>query len=449
MTASRARKSDMGRERRVLCGSKTTSGMWAVWTAYVMALDRVVEFDRDGVVLTTHTKEAFRTFYNGRSKGAGTDWLNSPYARRYTGIGMWEVGQEPSEMFNSWTGLPASSSWPKVPAPSPLSDPLSVVLEYITVTVASGRVAVADYILNWMAWKLQNVLLAPGTALALIGSQGTGKTTLVEMMIDMIGERYAVTASNERQMSGNFNAHFDNKLIAGFEEAFLGRDPRHAGPFKDLVTGTRLHIEGKGRDVRDVPNRLAIMLTSNDASVVPLEPNDRRTTLVRVSNVHRADAPYFDHLRAAWTNGGREQLIKNLLERNLAQFNPRRPLNTPEKAEALAETGDAIVRYWDHILCEGKPVEPWDVTIVQDWTQTVFMGNTELYDHFTAFARSIGVKYVPSMTEFNRRIDELCPTRSKSRPRLSSTGKSGPRGHDYPSLDQCRAAFSAAASSTN
>lgn len=425
--------------------------------AYIMALDRVIEIDpATGVIVDRHTLQAFRTFHDGseqlrhgagdKAVGLGSAWLKSPFARRYERTGMWPVGQEPAGVYNVWGGLPDRTSWPVVALTAALADPLSVVLEFITGTIASRRKDVADYVLNWLAYKLQNPLDPTGTTLAFIGRQGTGKTTLAEMLIDMVGPRSAVTASNERQMVGNFNAHFEDKLVAVFEEAFLGRDPRMAGPFKDLVTGARLHIEAKGRDVRDVPNRLAIVLTSNDASVVPLEPNDRRTTLIRVSDAHRTDNAYFEALRAAWTNGGREAFIEFLLARNLTAFDPRRPLKTPEKAQALAETGDPVVRFWGQLIAEGEPVASWQGT--QDWAgRGVFMSNADVYGAYQDFARRNGIKYLASSTEFNRRIDELCPGRRETRRRVKGPNVNGPRGHDYPALDLCRAAFDDAASS--
>jgi ABC-type glutathione transport system ATPase component len=54
---------------------------------------------------------------------------------------------------------------------------------------------VNEYVLNYAAWKVQNPTQRPGTALALVGSSGTGKSTFEDMMGDLFGAAHSPSSA--------------------------------------------------------------------------------------------------------------------------------------------------------------------------------------------------------------------------------------------------------------
>lgn len=177
----------------------------------------------------------FRTYHNGRMKissgdrgrpkGLGTAWLDHPAARRYRGMGMWPVGQEPAEALNLFHGLPVRSS--RDTAKGGASG-CQRVLDYLHEVISGGDAAVCAYVLDWLAWVVQNPLKKPGVNLVLIGRQGTGKGTLGKMLLDIFGPQYALHVTQGDHLLGRFSGHLEGVLFLFIDEAMFGRDPRTA-----------------------------------------------------------------------------------------------------------------------------------------------------------------------------------------------------------------------------
>lgn len=387
--------------------------------------------------------EAGETVEVGERKvAAARAWASDSRARRFEMMDMHMPGREPAGVLNLFHGLPATSARPSVHSGAGDAAP---ILDYIHAVLASGRADVSEYLLNWAAWKVQNPLRKPGVNLFLIGGQGTGKSTFTKMMADVFGPNHSVVVSQEKHMMGNFNAHLEHKLFLGLDEAFYGKDPRAAGIYKNLTTEETLLIEPKGVDPYTAPNRFAIVVTSNSPRGVPIEPNDRRTTVVKVSDARANDSAYFEQLWSCWDTGGREAFINLLLTRNLSQFNQRMPLSTPEKLLAAAATGDLITRWWQDMVENGTL--PWSTGGKgPDWhSSAVFIPNSALIDSFREFAIRAGERqHLPTQAELSARLDVLCPDRRDTRVKVDSIYR---RGAIYPKLNECLAALERALTS--
>lgn len=320
------------------------------------------------------------------------------------------------------------------------------ILRFIRDVIASGRAPVAEHVLNWLAWKVQNPLKKPGTNLVLIGGQGTGKSTLGKMMCDVFGPRHSIHVTHEHLLLGRFNGHLEGKLFMVADEALFGRNPAVVGVYKGLTTEETMLVERKGIDARQIPNRLAIMVLSNSSSAVPVEPGDRRATVIEVSNSRKEDNVYFGALWDEWENGGREAFIAHLLARDLKGYDPRRPLATREKAAMAAATADPITRFWLETLANGNVPGPMlDANVVPpDWNAgPVFVFNQHLAEAFNQWAHGKRLRHEPDRDEITRRIGELCPMRTPGRRRLRGNPE---RGFTYPKLSECRDAANTALS---
>lgn len=421
--------------------------------AYIESHDRIADIDpATGQIVKYLTPEQFRTrlankrvFVDGKAMPLGQAWLASPWRRQYVRTGWWPVGEEPQGALNLFTGLPIRSGYTGEtgwrPLQVPLTDALSPTLDFIRDVIARGNAGDYGHVLSWMAWKVQNPCSRPGTALALVGSPGTGKSTMAEMLMDLFGPNHAKQFAKAEQVLGRFNAAMEGAMLVVLEEAFFGRDPTVRGAYKDMVTNSTVNIERKGLELTIAPNMAAFLITSNEMSSIPHEPNERRTTFLRVSDCHRGDASYFAQLRSNWTSGGREAFLQFLLERDVSQFNPGVPLSTPEKAEAAGENGDLVVQFWSELLEDGRPPIGLDPTSAPpDWnTQRVFIQRDTLHSAFQSFVYQRGAKgtRLPNRNELVRRIHELCPGMKPNAQKRD--GLTMLRGCEVPPLAECRA----------
>ncbi len=367
----------------------------------------------------------FRTFNdnhtvpgkNADDNGLGTAWLLSPSRPQYTRLGFWMPGEEPAGALNLWSGL--------VMTKPPTSARL--VTEYVHEVVAAGRDFVRDYVLDWLAWKLQNPLCKHGVNLVLFGPKGTGKSTLGELTIDMLGRKYAMSISSDKHLLGRFNGHLEGKVMLLVDEALFDKNPAVGCKYKDLTTKETMQLERNGIDARTVANMLSFIVTSNRLAGVSFEPMDRRSSVMEVSPVHRNDTAYFRALWEEWNDGGREAFMQELLARDVSRFDPRIPLDLPEKADMAQTTADVPTRWWIDVLAAGA------LPGGGDWTKPATVLNIDLEAAHAAWC-SLNACKPASRPELARRVNELCPSRSPIR--TAAAGR--PRGYVYPPLEECR-----------
>jgi hypothetical protein len=365
--------------------------------------------------------------------GLGSAWLASPWPRRFEQMALWPVGAEPKDGLNLFRGLPRAGRpdepWPRV-------------LAFINDVIADGREAVAEYVLKWIAWKIQNPLEKPGTNLVLIGDQGTGKSTLGNLVIDLFGRVYSITLAHRSHVTGNFNGHLEGKLLAVANEGTFGLDPRTRGVYKALTTERAWVYEHKGQKARDGINHLALIVTSNEASAVPLEANGRRDTVIRVSNVRRQDNAYFQELMLAWRNGEREAFLGYLEALDLAGFDPGQALATEDRADAAAEAGgDPVLTWWQEILEHGHLPGLDPSAPAAEWSAgEVKVVLRELTGNFSVWARINHISYPPNHNAVLKKLRQLCPGLGESVSIYQADSRKSVRMATVPALADCVAA---------
>lgn len=104
--------------------------------------------------------------------------------------------------------------------------------EYLALTrdvIAAGDPVVFDYLVKWMALRIQRPGLKLEVALALQGGQGLGKSLWVELFGDLFGAHF-VAVSGKHGIASNFNAHLQRCLL------LLG-DEMNAGSDRQMVAG--------------------------------------------------------------------------------------------------------------------------------------------------------------------------------------------------------------------
>lgn len=167
---------------------------------------------------------------------------------------------------NTWvapTILLQSGIWPRVLR----------VIDYL----ANHEPAGLEWLLNWIAYKVQNPGNQPGTAVLIQGPGGTGKNVLYRIFAQIIGTENCAQIG-EPDLTKEFNSHWAGKLLVFANELAENHTRRTSlnNTLKALITDREVWLESKGVGRLKSRNRLAILSATNNPKPLELEVSDRR-----------------------------------------------------------------------------------------------------------------------------------------------------------------------------
>lgn len=248
----------------------------------------------------------------GRRCNLGRAWTMWPGRRTYpAGIGLWPEGDAPSGAYNLYKGFAVE---PKNGDPAP-------AVEHIAY-MCGGDTPLTEWVLDWMAFKVQRPGTRPETALVIRGGQGTGKGTLARMLLRIFGG-HGLHLSQPKHLTGAFNAHLRYALFVVADEGWYAAKESE-GNLKMLITEPTLVLEGKHKDAKgNVPNRVAVMILSNHQTVISAGVDERRFCVIDAPSEKAQDQKYFGRLHEWLDAGGDGIFLHYLLNRDLSAFNPR------------------------------------------------------------------------------------------------------------------------------
>ena len=160
----------------------------------------------------------------------------------------------------------------------------SLMRQHIEEVLASGNADHATYIINWIAWAVQNPADRAEVALVFRGKKGTGKGTLGNTLVIIFG-RHGTHISQKDHLAGKFNYHLRDACFLFADEAYWPGDKSAEGALKRLITEPDLFIEGKGQNAFPAPNLLHVMMASNEDWIVPAGENERRYAVFDVPDI--------------------------------------------------------------------------------------------------------------------------------------------------------------------
>ncbi|MBZ0097667.1 MAG: DUF5906 domain-containing protein [Taibaiella sp.] len=184
-------------------------------------------------------------------------WFEHSNRRTYDKV-VFDPDNSNPRHYNLWKGFAVE------PAPGTCEK----YLNHIHNIICNRNDELYQYVLAWMSHAVQFPASRPETALVLQGGQGTGKGFFVNAFGSLFGVHYK-QVSQSKHLVGNFNSHLANTLVLFADEAFWAGDKQGENTLKALITEPEIAIEPKGRDVFTTPNRLRIIMASNEDWVVP------------------------------------------------------------------------------------------------------------------------------------------------------------------------------------
>jgi hypothetical protein len=323
----------------------------------------------------------------------------------------------------------------------------SLMRRHIEDTICAGNKELSDYWVKWMARGVQQPQDRIGSVLVMRSeAQGTGKGFLAEQYGMLYGPHFKHIASLER-LTGKFNASVGRSCLVYLDEAIWAADRKAEGVLKHLITDKTVEIEPKNIDSISIPNRLRIMVASNNEWVVPVGYGDRRFCVTDVDSTWaktQDDPPeekerkkaHWDEIANQMNHGGREAMLYDLLHMDLTGFDVEAIPSTAAKTDQARHSMRGTDAWLDDILHEGKiGFGGWDangsvgLTITKDGA----------YDAYVTHSRSAKEWRPETKDRWASRVYKVMgETVRQTRPR---TGGQREQHLEFAGLTACRERF--------
>ncbi|TPW27793.1 hypothetical protein FJU08_18855 [Martelella alba] len=394
----------------------------------------------EGGTVSFLRKDAFETLFQNRfTKVVNADgeeknvtwaraWLNDWDRRQYAGIEFFpDVANAPGKPghYNLWRGF---SALPE------RGGKYTIFRDHMLTNVCGGDEGLYRWLFAWFAQMVQKPREKPGTAVVLRGGMGVGKSKIGEVIGSLLGEHY-FQVDDPRYITGNFNAHMGACLLLQAEEAVWAGDKNAEGRLKGLITSKTHMIEAKGVDPVQLPNFIRLLMTSNEAWVIPAGKDERRFAVFDVQPNCANDHNYFRQMDEELDAGGRAALLYDLLRLDLSSVNLRQIPKTDALLSQKIQSLDHIETWLLDRLQAGTPTEKHDC-----WPE--YVQKAQVFRDYLDAAERVGVRRKAGATQFHMRLKKIMPNFIDMRKRVSDEGEvSGPPVRIYllPSLADCRA----------
>lgn len=155
-------------------------------------------------------------------------------------------------------------------------------LNFIRVAWCQGKEDLFNWVISWFAHLIQKPLVKMSSAIVLQGEEGVGKGMVIQKLFKIIGQHYSCQPSSADDIMGNFNSIIDRKAGLFIDEMVWGGDKQRSGVMKKLITEEHGTINEKGIPQRDFISTYNVIVSSNEAWIVPAGNNARRFMILKV-----------------------------------------------------------------------------------------------------------------------------------------------------------------------
>lgn len=297
-------------------------------------------------------------------------------------------GLVPEDTFNLWTG------W----GIRPEKGDYSLFRQHLTENICDSRRDYTEWLWQWLAQLVQEPVTKMGSAIALRGLKGTGKSAFADIIGKLCGQNYTCV-SHGGQALGRFNGAYEQALLVCFEEAFWAGDKKGEGVLKNLITCTNLRIERKGLESYNAPNFTRIIMVTNNGWVVPATWDERRFFVLDVKDHWKDDAKKFSALFNQMERGGYSALMYDLMHTRInSSINLRKPPVTEALRDQVRLSEPVHIQFFREWWSDQDPDWLGDV-----WSRDLnnemvlycnrHKGYVPSWQKFMADLKKIGVKY--------------------------------------------------------
>lgn len=227
--------------------------------------------------------------------------------------------------------------------------------ELILHSLAGGNPEHEKYILDWVAYSLQNPAGPQGIAMVFRGEKGVGKGLFAHRWIKLFGAAGFTTASAD-DVFGRFNNRIATTCALFLDEATWAGDMARNSSMKNIITEPVIRSEEKFRSVKQIRNHLKVIMTTNEDWAVPASTDERRFVVFDVVRAYPEGSTFYKSvINEMDHNGGMQAWFYDMMHRDIRGFNPTvdYPKTQALKDQIMLTMGE-IAPWWIDLLDEGE-----------------------------------------------------------------------------------------------
>lgn len=370
-------------------------------------------------------------------------WMASKERRQYEGV-VFKPDGAPERYYNLWRGFAVEPA-ARLPDLKDHTKHFQTLYDHVRVNIAQEDEGLARWVWAWCAHIIQRPTERIGISLVLRGRQGTGKSTLGEVLGHLLNPHYS-QVDDPRYLTGNFNSHMASCLLLQAEEAFWAGDKKIEGMLKGLITSSTHYIERKAYEPVKVDNYIRLMFTSNNDWVVPAGLEERRFATLDVGDSAIQNADYFETLWGELNAGGFEHLMRFLMDFDLGSVNLRQIPKTKALLDQKRYSAEGPLQWWWERLEAGQTrrhSDGWETLVPADDLISDYLHWSEKMRWSVKSAAAVGrmlASVLPKAPPGGKA--PFRKERQRRPPQDADFGK-GTHHNVYiiPSLEECRAAL--------
>ena len=246
-------------------------------------------------------------------------WENHELRRTYKGI-VFDPTDSSPEYFNLWNGYAMN---PDTLIQANADDSI-YIQNHILDIWCRGNQEHCDYVLNWMAHKLQKPHIKICVVVALQSKEGAGKNCVLNKFEKILGRQYHATISNINQIVGDFNGFIEGKMFIVLDELIFGGDHKMNNRLKNIITETCQVVNKKNKESYQIDNYADYFITTNMKHFIGVTEQSRRYFCLQCDDKYSGiqtteKKEYFKKILET----PEEAFAKFLYERDISKFNPR------------------------------------------------------------------------------------------------------------------------------
>ncbi|CAL8471908.1 g11450 [Coccomyxa elongata] len=153
---------------------------------------------------------------------------------------------------------------------------LQPILEHIHQHFCAGKGLLSEYLLNWLAYPLQQLGDKTGVAVVVKGQPGTDKGVIFNVLMGKIYGEHYVQCKDIHDLTGGFNSLIAKKMLVNLDEATFGGLRRENQMLKNFITEPRTNMTEKFKDSVQINSYVNLVITTNEDFPVAITEGDRR-----------------------------------------------------------------------------------------------------------------------------------------------------------------------------
>lgn len=199
------------------------------------------------------------------------------------------ISKEGLKILNTFPGFP------EYPTENKTDELTKAWLEHLEHIVNDDEKHAINWIIDWFADIIQHPAHKPGTALALIGGQGVGKSVLIHCVAALLGNRLTRMITKDIV---KYNIELIQSLLVIHDEWSVNhiREKPYWETLKNAITNTRIRVEAKHVPAWESSSFCRFAFTSNTPRPMDLPPDDRRFTAIHCNSYWLKNKDHFENI---------------------------------------------------------------------------------------------------------------------------------------------------------